>query len=57
MAGHLKDDLLKMVFKILQNLSKNSGISSSQFFVFVFVLFCCFCLFFVFCFLRDDSSA
>ena len=51
MAGNLKDDLLKMVFKILQNLSKNSGISSSQ--VFFFCLFVS-CLFVC---LRDDPSA
>ena len=44
MAGNLKDDLLKMVFKILQNLSKSSGISSSLSFVCLFVF-------------GDDSSA
>ena len=44
MAGNLKDDLLKMVFKILQNLSKSPGISSSQ--------RCFFCFFVVFFFLE-----
>ena len=30
MEGHPKDDLLEIVFKILQNLSKSPGISCFQ---------------------------
>ena len=33
MAGHPKDELLEIVFKILENLSKSPGLSSSQSFL------------------------